>query len=143
MSNKDQYNIATMLDIDPEVNYFLWKINLEDVAANAAILIEATGLLSRVMNDEEWDNYPANAITNATTGAITIAARPTSPAHKPIVAGMTGPNIAICKYANDRHETWHNAKEQMKMAIITSLGATLAATIGPPPHGFKMMNINE
>jgi hypothetical protein len=105
MSNTDQYNISTVLDVELEVNYFLWKINVEDVAANAATLIEPTGLLSMVMNDEEWNNYPANSTTNANTGAITISARPTSPVHKPIVAGMTGPNIAICKYGNDRHET--------------------------------------
>jgi hypothetical protein len=39
-------------------------------------------------------------------------------------------------------EAWHKAKEQLKMAIIASLGPTLAAKIGPPPMGFKVMSIH-
>ena len=42
----DQYHIATTLDVDPDINYFSWKLNVEDVAAGAATLIEPTGLFN-------------------------------------------------------------------------------------------------
>jgi len=142
----DQFTIATTLDKDPEINFFVWRINVEDVAANSATLIEPTGLLTTVMTDEAWDAYPANTTVTAATGSTaattTITARPVEPIHRPIVAGMTGPQISIAQYGNTRHETWHKAKEQLKMAIISSLGPTLAASIGPPPMGFKVMSIH-
>ena len=144
MSTKDStdlYAIATTMDVDPEINYFGWRLNVEDVAAGAATLIEPTGLLTCVMTDSEWNAYPANISTTlvvtANAGAQTnIAARPVEPKHKTISSGMTGPQIAVTKYGNDRHEIWHSAKEQLKAAIIKSLGTTLAGTVGPPPHGF-------
>ena len=144
-TKEDQFTIATTLDEDPEINFFTWKLNIEDVAAGAATLIEPTGLLTVVMTDEEWAAYPANTVAVAATAnapaTTAITGRPTEPTHKPITAGMTGPTIAINRYANERHETWHNAKEQLKAAIIRSLGDTLSTTIGPPPNGFKMMTI--
>ena len=39
----DLYTIATTMDNDPEINYFGWRLNVEDVAAGAATLIEPTG----------------------------------------------------------------------------------------------------
>jgi hypothetical protein len=141
----DQYTIAVTLDDDPEINYFGWRICVEDVAANAATLIEPTGLLTLVMTDGEWASYPANTtITAATAHAAattTVAARPVEPTHSAIIAGMNGPAISIAQYGNKRHETWHNAKEQLKMTIVNSLETTLATTIAPPPLGFKVMNI--
>jgi hypothetical protein len=95
----DQYTIAVTLDEDPEINYFGWRICVEDVAANAATLIEPTGLLTTVMTDAEWNAYPANTtITVATALAAsttTITARPVESTHRPIVTGMSGPAISI------------------------------------------------
>ena len=143
----DLYTITTSMDLDPEINYFGWRLNVEDVAAGAATLIVPTGLLTTVMTDPEWNAYPANTSTTPATAnaaaQTTIAARPVEPTHKTIVSGMTGPQIAVIKYGNDRHEIWHLAKEQLKASIIKSLGDTLAGTVAPPPHGFKMMNIQD
>ena len=143
----DQYHIATTLDVDPDINYFSWKLNVEDVAAGAATLIEPTGLLTTVMSDAQWNAYPDNiTITPAqgnTQATTTITPRPVEPKHKTIAAGMTGPQIAVIKYGNDRHETWHNAKEKLKASIIRSLGPTLAGTVGPSPLGFKVMNMRD
>ncbi len=98
-----------------------------------------------MMNGTNWRAYPANIVTVLATAnapaTTTTANRPTAPTHRPIVNSMTGPTIAIHRYGNERHETWHKAREQLMMAIIRSLGATLAGTIGPPPNGFKMMSI--
>ncbi len=50
-TKEDQFTIATTLDEDAEINFFTWKLNIEDVAAGAATLIEQTGLLTVVMTD--------------------------------------------------------------------------------------------
>ena len=101
-TKEDQFTIATTLDEDPEINFFTWKLNIEDVAAGAATLIEPTGLLTVVMTDEEWAAYPANTVAVAATAnapaTTAITGRPTEPTHKPITAGMTGPTIAINRY---------------------------------------------
>ena len=105
----DQYTIAVTLDEDPEINYFGWRICVEDVAATTATLIEPTGLLTTVMTDAEWNAYPANTtITAATASAAattSITSRPVEPTHRPIVTGMTGPAISIAQYGNKRHAT--------------------------------------
>jgi hypothetical protein len=133
----DQFSIATTLDEHPAINFSAWKLSVEDVASGAATLINPTGLLTTVMTDAEWDVYPANITANG------ITARPTETLHTSIVAGMTGRTISIHRYGNDRHEMWHKAKEQLKAALIRSLGNTLSATIAPPPIGFKMMSIQD
>jgi hypothetical protein len=58
----------------------------------------------------------------------------------PITGDMTNAQISVAKYANDRHETWHKARETFKTALIRSLGPTLAGTIAPPPNGFKTIH---
>jgi hypothetical protein len=143
----NQYHIATTLDIDPDINYFGWKLNVEDVAAGAATLIEPTGLLTTVMGDSQWDAYPGNVTVTPAQGntpaTTTNAQRSVEPKHKTIAAGMTGPQKTVIKYGNDHHETWHNAKEKLKASIIRSLGAILAGTVGAPPDGFKVMSMRD
>ena len=82
-TKEDQFTIATTLDEDPEINFFTWKLNIEDVAAFAATLIEPTGLLTVVMTDEEWAAYPANTVVVVATAnapaTTAITARPTEP----------------------------------------------------------------
>ena len=130
-----QYTIAITLDEDPAINFFAWKLSVEDVASGAATLITPTGLLTTIMTDAEWDAYPVNITPHG------ITARPIEPNHAAIIAAMTGPTIAVHAYGNKKHEMWHKAKEQFKAALIRSLGPTLSATIAPPPIGFKMMSL--
>ena len=46
------------LEEDPEIAYFTWKVEAEDVASNAATVVEPTGLLTLIMKDNEWATYP-------------------------------------------------------------------------------------
>ncbi len=82
-TKEDQFTIATTLYEDPEINVFTWKLNIEDMAAGAATLIEPTGLLTVVMTDEEWAAYPANTVVVVATAnapaTTAITARPTEP----------------------------------------------------------------
>ena len=51
-----QYTIATTLDEDPAINFFAWKLSVEDVASGAATLITPTGLLTTIMTDADvWE----------------------------------------------------------------------------------------
>ncbi len=72
-----------------------------------------------------------------------MAARPNSPRHGPIVAGMSTTAIAVAKYANERHQLWHDTKVLLKRLIVDSLGPTLSVTFGPPPHGFTLLSIRD
>ena len=130
------------LEEDPEIAYFTWKVEAEDVASNAATVVEPTGLLTLIMKDNEWATYPPNRTTSP-GGTITIAPRPVIPAHTPITAGMLNATISVAKYNNDRFDLWHAAKESFKAQLVRSLGPTLAGTIGPPPHGFKTITVMD
>jgi hypothetical protein len=136
-----RFVIATPMDTDPELAFFTWKVNVEDVAAGATTLVQPTpGLLSILLSDVDWNTYEANRSTSP-NGTVTVAARPTPPTHVPIAAGMTGNAVAVAKYANELHHQWHDASRSFKAAVIQSLGPTLAGTIGPPPNGFKMISV--
>jgi hypothetical protein len=63
-STTDQYTFATILDVDPEINYFPWRLKVDDVAAGAATLTEPTGLFTVVTNDANWRAYPENIVTD-------------------------------------------------------------------------------
>ena len=39
------------LEEDPEIAYFTWKVEAEDVASKAATVVEPTGLLTLIMKD--------------------------------------------------------------------------------------------
>ena len=56
---------------------------------------------------------------------------------------MTGNQISVAKYSNDRHQIWHVAKTALKRSIVESLGPTLSSTFGPPPHGFTLRAIRQ
>ena len=135
----DDCNISLSLEEDPELTYFSWKVQVEDAASNAATLVEPTGLLTLILKDPAWEAYPPNRVTSP-GGTLTIAVRPVLPTHMPITNGMTNAQISVAKYDNERHTTWHKARETFKTVLIRSLGPTLAGTIAPPPNGFKTIH---
>ena len=133
------YDIGSSLEHEPELHYFLWKVGAENSASRQATLVEPTGLLTTILTDTEWDALPMNRNTSP-GGTLTIAPRPVPPVHIPITMGMTNAVISVAKYANERHQIWHNAKTGFKAALIRSLGPTLEGAIGPPPDGFKTIS---
>ena len=141
-ATNDSSTINTNLEEDPELSYFTWKVQAKDGASNAATLVESTGLLTLLVNDPTWAAYPPNRSVSP-GGTVHIAPRPVIPAHVPITAGMTNAQISVAKYSNDRHEVWHKAKETFKTGLIRSLGPTLAGTIGPPPNGFRNIELMD
>ena len=139
-------NDSTVIDInleeDPELSYFTWKVQVEDVASNAATTVEPTGLLTLIVNDQAWAAYPPNQRVSP-GGTASIAPRPAIPTHVPITAGMLNAQISVAKYQNDKHEVWHKAKEAFKTGLIRSQGPTLAGSICPPPNGFRNISVMD
>ena len=134
--------LSINLEEDPELSYFTWKVQVEDVASNAATVVEATGLLTLILKDPAWEAYPPNRTTSP-GGTMRVAPRPVIPAHVPITGGMLNAQISVAKYNNDRFEIWHSAKESFKAKLVNSLGPTLGSTIGPPQHGFKTIQLMD
>ena len=81
-------NDSTVIDInleeDPELSYFTWKVQVEDVASNAATTVEPTGLLTLIVTDQAWAAYPPNQRVSP-GGTASIAPRPAIPTHVPII----------------------------------------------------------
>ena len=55
--------LSINLEEDPELSYFTWKVQVEDVASNAATVVESTGLLTLILKDPAWEAYPPNRTT--------------------------------------------------------------------------------
>jgi hypothetical protein len=120
-TSKDHPEISVNLEHEAELNILTWRIEVQTLAASLATLVTPTGLLTYTLTDPEWQNHEANRTTSA-NGNVTIAARPTSPTHVPIVAGMDGPAVAVAKYKNEQHQIWHDSKVLLKRLLVDSLG---------------------
>jgi hypothetical protein len=97
------------LEHEPELLFFTWKVQVQNLAANKATIVDASGLLTLVLSDKEWANHNVNR-SFAPNGTLVIVPRPTEPTHIPIINGMTNAQIAVAKYNNDRDVIWHDAK---------------------------------
>ena len=81
--------IACSLEIEPELIFFTWKVQAQNFAASKATIVDASGLLTLVLDDGEWNTHSVNQLVGI-GGAVEIAPRPVEPAHVPITAlGMT------------------------------------------------------
>ncbi len=125
--------ISCSLEHEPELIFFTWKVQVQNLAANKATIVDPSGLLTLVLDDVEWNNHIANRVV-AADGTVSVAPRPAEPVHISITNGTTNAQISVAKYSNERHAIWHQAKAALKADIIRSLGPTLASTIGPPPQ---------
>jgi hypothetical protein len=105
----DHHDISVNLEHEAELRILEWRLEVQAIASNLAMIVTPTGLLTHVLIDQEWNDHLANRSTSP-NGTVTVAARPNSPRHVPIVAGMTSTAIVVAKYANERHQLWHEKK---------------------------------
>jgi hypothetical protein len=131
------HDLGINLEEDPELNILSWRLKVQETASSLATTVATSGLLTHILDDQEWQDHVANRSTSP-GGTITVDPRPTSPVHIPIIAGMNANAIAVAKYSNERHQIWHDSKTALKRCIVASIGPTLAAALGPPPHGFTL-----
>ena len=63
-TQETQLRIRQTLDVDPEINFINWELNIQDVAAATARSAHARGLLSLVLNPTQWDTHVSNVSIN-------------------------------------------------------------------------------
>ena len=126
-----QLRIRQTLDVDPEINFINWELNIQDVAAATARSVHARGLLSLVLNPTQWDTHVSNISTDA-QGQNVIAQRYSPPEFTEITADMSATEITVSKMRNKTRDDWMNAEQNLKLAIMDSVGETIRHIIAPP-----------
>ncbi len=63
------------LEHEPELLFFTWKVQVQNLAANKATIVHSSGLLTLVLNDAEWDAHEANRRV-AADGTVFVEPRP-------------------------------------------------------------------
>ena len=64
MTTVKPVEILTTLDQEPNVNFFPWEMDVQDVAAGMAKSLHDQGLLSAILTDEQWDAHPGNSVVD-------------------------------------------------------------------------------
>ena len=66
-----QLIIKQTLDTDPEINFIPCELNIQDIAATKARNLHPRGLLSLVLNQNQWNTHALN--TSIVDGHAVIA----------------------------------------------------------------------
>ena len=136
-----QLRIKQTLDTDPEINFIPWELNIQDVAATKARNLHARGLLSLVLNKTQWDTHALNI--SIVDGDAVIAGRFELPEFKEVDEEMTPSQITVARIKNKIRDEWMSAEQQLKLAIMDSIGETIRHIIAPPPMAFQNMSISD
>ena len=136
-----QLRIKQTLDTDPEINFIPWELNIQDVAATKARNLHARGLLSLVLNKTQWDTHALNI--SIEDGNTVIASRFVLPEFKEVDEEMTPSQITVARIKNKIRDEWMSAEQQLKLAIMDSIGETIRHIIAPPPMAFQNMSISD
>jgi hypothetical protein len=133
--------ILTTLEEDPNVTFFAWESDVHDIASGMAKSIHPLGLLSDVLTDEQWANYPGN--TTMVNGQLQSAPRYTPPTYVEIVATMTNIELYVAKANNDKLQLWIDSAEALKRAVIKSLGRVVRQIVRAPKVRFQLMSVSD
>jgi hypothetical protein len=129
--------IKQTLDIDPEINFISWELNVQDVAFTIGRTIAgAQGLLGLVLNAAQWNTHALNICFND-EGLKVISPRYAASAYVELDSGMTATEITIGKARNKTHEDRMIAEQNLKRAMMDSVGLTTRHTIASPPLSFQ------
>jgi hypothetical protein len=131
--------IKQTLDIDPEINFINWELNVQDVASMTERTIAgAQGLLGLVLNTAQWNAHALN-INVDDAGHQVIAQRYAAPAYVELEANMSATEITITKARNKTREDWMISEQNLKRAMMDSLDLAIRYIIAPPPLCFQNM----
>ena len=133
--------ILTTLEEDPHVAFFAWESDVHDIASGMAKSIHPLGLLSDILTDEQWANYPGN--TTMVNGQSQLAPRYTPPTYVEIIATMTNVELYVTKANNDRLQLWIDNAESLKRAVIQSLGRVVRQIVRAPRVRFQRMSVAD
>jgi hypothetical protein len=107
-------------------------LKVQDVASTTGRTIAgAQGLLGLVLNAAQWNTHALN-ISFDDEGQQIIAQRYAAPAYVELDAGMTATEITITKARNKTREDRMIAEQNLKCAIMDSVGLTIRQIIAPP-----------
>jgi hypothetical protein len=124
--------IKQTLDTDPEINFINWELSVQDVAATTGRTIAGVqGLLGLVLNTTQWESHSLNISVND-EGLQVIAQRYAAPAYVELDANMSATQITITKARNKTREDWIIAEQNLKRAMMDSLGLAIRHIIAPP-----------
>ncbi len=126
-----QLSIKQILDTDPEINFIPWELNIQDVAATKARNLHPRGLLSLVLNQHQWDTHALN--TSIVDGQAVIANRFVLPNYQEVSEEMNASQITVARIRNKVRDDWMSAEQQLKLAVMDSVGDTIRHIIAPPP----------
>jgi hypothetical protein len=122
--NDTPLSIKQTLDTDPEINFINWELNVQDVASPSGRTIAGDqGLLGLVLNTALGDEQ----------GHQVIAPRYAAPAYVELDVNMSATQITITKARNKTREDWMIAEQNLKRAMMDSLGLAIMHIIAPPP----------
>jgi hypothetical protein len=134
-----QLIIKQTLDTDPEINFIPWELNIQDVVATKARNLHARGLLSLVLNQKQWDAHALNI--SIVDGHAVIADRFLLPDFQQVSEEMIASQITVARIKNKIRDDWMSAEQQLKVAIMDSVGDTIHHIIAPLPLAFQNISI--
>jgi hypothetical protein len=143
MSNsKPAITILTTLEEDPKMIFFPWELAVIDALASRCKGLTPRGLLSALLTDKQWDEYPANLSLDA-NGQQVIARRYVPPTYIEPVDTMTSVGLYVARSSNEQLLEWTTAEEALKTAIQESLGPVVRQIVKHPQHGFTLLSIQD
>jgi hypothetical protein len=141
----DPVEILTQLSDDPHVNFYPWKMNVQDASTTLARTLHPLGLLSSILTARQWEEYPGNTTTDA-QGQVQIAPRYTPPAYTELDPNMSSVQLYFAKDKNDRLlQLWMDASDVLKRAVtvIKSLGESVREIISIKTSRFQQITVAE
>ncbi len=99
------------------------------------------GLLSLVLNQHQWDTHALN--TSIVDGQAVIANRFVLPDYQEVSEEMNASQITVARIRNKVRDEWMSAEQQLKLAVMDSVGDIIRHIIAPPPMAFQNMTISD
>jgi hypothetical protein len=136
MSNsKPAVTILTTLEEDSKMIFFPWELAVIYAAASKCKGLTPRGLLSTLLTDKQWNEYPANLSVDS-DGQQVIAPRYVPPIYIEPVATTTSVGLYVARSStstsNEQLLEWTTAEEALKTVIQESLGPVVRQIVKHP-----------
>jgi hypothetical protein len=126
----------------PRVNFFPWELEVRNEAASVCKTLCHTGLLSTLLTNAQWANYPTN-ITTDSQGNVVIAPPYVPQPYVQLNDQMSNVALMVARTSNEQTLEWITGEETLKAAIVKSLGRVIRQIIPDPNNGLTLMTISE
>jgi hypothetical protein len=141
-TKKAAIEILTTLDEEPRVNFLPWELDVRNSAASSCKTLCRTGLLSSLLTNEQWTDYPTNITTDA-QGNVAITPRYVPQPYVQLNDQMSNVALMVARTSNEQTLEWITGEETLKAAIVKSLGRVIRQIIRDPKNSFTLMTISD